>query len=97
MYQLTCSPLHNQVPPAMKTRLPGGLEPAAERTVRTLIGTIARIPRPPIRWHRIAGPLFGNDVMSLTLDGPRADLRLDQAGPREDRAELREIVRMRLA
>ena len=81
VYQLTCSPVHNYVPPAMKVAFRVGWSRAAERSVRTLIGTIARIPRPPIRWHRIAGPLFGNDVMSLTLDGPRADLRLDQAGP----------------
>jgi len=97
VYQLTCSPLHNRVPPAMKLAFRAGWSTAAERTVRALIGTIARIPRPSVRWHRTAGPLFGNDVMSLTLDGPRAHIRLEQAGPRGDRPGLREMVRLRLA
>jgi hypothetical protein len=97
VYQLTCSPLHNRVPPAMKLAFRAGWSSVAERSVRTLIGTIARIPRPPVRWHRLAGPLFGNDVMSLTLDGSRASIRLDQAGPDGEQPSLREIVRMRLA
>jgi hypothetical protein len=81
----------------MKLAFRAGWSSVAERSVRTLIGTIARIPRPPVRWHRLAGPLFGNDVMSLTLDGSRASIRLDQAGPDGEQPSLREIVRMRLA
>ncbi len=96
VYQLTCSPLHNRVPAAMKLAFRAGWSGAAERSVRAVIGTLARIPRPGARWHRLAGPLFGNDVMSLTMDGPAATIRLDQAGPR-DRPELREIVRLRLS
>jgi hypothetical protein len=97
VYQLTCSPLHNRVPPAMKLAFRAGWSSLAERSVRMLVGAIARIPRPPVRWHRVTGPQFGNEVMSLTLDGPRAHVRLDQAGPQEDRPELRQIVRIRLA
>lgn len=97
VYQLTCSPLHNRVPPAMRLAFRAGWSSVAERSVRMLIGAIARVPRPTVRWHRMVGPLFGNAVMSLTLDGPRAHIRLDQAGPRGDRPGLREIVRLRLA
>ena len=81
----------------MKLAFRAGWSSVAERSVRMLIGAIARVPRPTVRWQRIAGPLFGNAVMSLTLDGPRAHVRLDQAGPRRDRPGLREIVRLRLA
>jgi len=35
--------------------------------------------------------------MSLTLDGPRAHVRLDQAGPDANRPELHEVTRLRLA
>jgi hypothetical protein len=97
VYQLTCSPLHNRVPTAMKLAFRAGWSAVAEHSVRAVIGTVARIPRPRTRWHRLAGPLFGNDVMSLTLDGPRAHVRLDQAGPDADRPELHEVTRLRLA
>ena len=97
VYQLTCSPLHNRVPAAMKLAFRAGWSAVAERSVRVVIGSVARIPRPSTRWHRLAGPLFGNDVMSLTLDGPRAQVWLDQAGPDASRPELHEITRLRLA
>ena len=97
VYQLTCSPLHNRVPAAMRLAFRAGWSTVAERSVRAIIGTVARIPRPQTRWHRLAGPLFGNDVMSLTLDGPRALVRLDQAGPDANRPELHEVTRLRLA
>lgn len=97
VYQLTCSPLHNRVPAAMKLAFRAGWSTVAERSVRAIIGTVARIPRPGTRWHRLVGPLFGNDVMSLTLDGPRAHVRLDQAGPDPERPELHEVTRVRLA
>ena len=97
VYQLTCSPLHNRVPAAMKLAFRAGWSSVAERSVRVIIGTVARIPRPATRWHRLAGPLFGNDVMSLTLDGPRAQVWLDQAGPDASRPELHEVTRLRLA
>ncbi|HEY5877823.1 MAG TPA: alkaline phosphatase D family protein [Nakamurella sp.] len=97
IYQLTCSPLHNRVPAVMELAFRAGWSSITERSVRALIGTLARIPRPSVRWHRLAGPAFGNEVMSLTLDGPRAHVRLDQAGPRKARPQLREVVRLRLA
>jgi hypothetical protein len=97
VYQLTCSPLHNRVPAAMKLAFRAGWSAVAERSVRVVIGSIARIPRPQTRWHRLVGPLFGNDVMSLTLDGAQAHVRLDQAGPDADRPELHEVARLRLA
>ncbi|MGP4091959.1 alkaline phosphatase D family protein, partial [Streptomyces sp. KR55] len=38
-----------------------------------------RVPRPPIDWRRAGGPWFGNQLMTLTLHGRSARLRLDQA------------------
>lgn len=97
VYQLTCSPLHNRVPAAMKLAFRAGWSTAAERGVRAVIGTVARIPRPRTRWHKLIGPLFGNDVMTLTLDGSLARVRVDQAGPDPARPELRGVARLRLA
>ena len=42
---------------------------------------------------RIAGPFFGNDVMTLRLDGRRADLLLEQAGPVPTRDDRRRTAR----
>lgn len=38
-----------------------------------------RCPRPPVDWRRTGGPWFGNQLMSLTLNGRSARLRLEQA------------------
>jgi hypothetical protein len=37
------------------------------------------VGRPAIRWRRTGGPWFGNQLMTLTLRGRGARVRLDQA------------------
>ena len=81
VYQLTCSPLHNRVPAAVKVGFRAAWSRVAERSTRVVLGTIARVPRPPVEWTRTSGPYFGNDLMTLTLTDRRADLLLEQAGP----------------
>jgi hypothetical protein len=49
-----------------------------------------------VEWTRLHGPYFGNDLMTLRLDGRRADLLLEQAGPAGDRPELTEVTRLAL-
>ena len=75
--QLTCSPVHNTVPPAMRigfrigwSRL-GGL-------VGRLLTRHARLPRPALGWRKFGGPWFGNQFMTLTLANRTAKLRLHQ-------------------
>jgi hypothetical protein len=85
--QLTCSPVHNSVPASMKigfrfgwSRLGRGLGRALKRHGR--VGPSA------VGWRKTGGPWFGNQLMTLTLRGRSADLRLDHARVQEAGAEL---------
>jgi hypothetical protein len=101
VYQLTCSPLHNRVPAVMRLAFRAGWSRAAERGTRRVLGVIAKVPTPSVEWTRTAGPYFGNDVMTLRLDGRRADLLLEQAGPvpkgDDPPPGLTELARLRLS
>ncbi len=97
VYQLTCSPLHNRVPPPMRLAFRVGWSRIAERSTRVILSAIAPPPRPVVEWTRTAGPYFGNDLMTLWLDGPKADLLLEQAGPSGERPELTEVTRLTLS
>jgi hypothetical protein len=81
--QLTCSPVHNSVPGYMKITFRLGWN-GVGRLVGRALRRHARLGRPPVAWERTGGPWFGNQLMTLTLDGRRADLRLDQSRTRED-------------
>ena len=74
---------------------------AAERSTRRVLGVVAKVPPPSVEWTSTAGPYFGNDLMTLRLDGRRADLLLEQAGPvsrgADPPAGLTELTRLRLS
>jgi hypothetical protein len=80
--QLTCSPVHNSVPLSIKVAfrfgwtLPG-------RAIGRLLSRHGRCARPAVDWRRTGGPWFGNQLMTLTLRGRSARLRLEQARPSE--------------
>ena len=97
VFQLTCSPLHNRVPPPVRLAFRAAWSRAAERSTRVLLGTIARVPKPIVEWTRLAGPYFGNDLMTLTLSGRHAELLLEQAGPANEQPQLTELTRLTLA
>jgi hypothetical protein len=103
VYQLTCSPLHNRVPPAIRQAFRAAWSRAAERSTRRVLGVVAKVPLPSVEWTSTAGPFFGNDLMTLRLDGRHADLLLEQAGPvpRGDASaqppRLTELARLRLS
>jgi hypothetical protein len=71
LYQLTCSPVHNQLPVAMRSAMRFGWSRAAERVGRG-IARVAGLPRPSVGWGRLAGPVFGNAVGELVHDGRSA-------------------------
>jgi phosphodiesterase/alkaline phosphatase D-like protein len=78
--QLTCSPVHNSIPATMRA----GFRLAWSRPGRWIgrvLARHARLPARPVRWRRLAGPWFGNQLMTLTLSGRAARLRLDQVRP----------------
>ncbi|MFF5293441.1 alkaline phosphatase D family protein [Paractinoplanes globisporus] len=74
--QLTCSPVHNQVPAFMRPMMRFSWSRLAARGVRGLART-AGVRRPAWRWRRLAGPYFGNAVSTLLLTGPTATVRVE--------------------
>jgi hypothetical protein len=74
--QLTCSPVHNQVPGFMRPLMRFSWSRAAARGVRGLAKT-AGVRRPAWTWKRLAGPYFGNAVSTLHLTGPTATVTVE--------------------
>ncbi|HEY8374133.1 MAG TPA: alkaline phosphatase D family protein [Pseudonocardiaceae bacterium] len=98
--QLTCSPVHNEPPryfrPLFRIGWSRPLGRLAERWARR-----AGVPPLPLRWTKLGGPYFGNMIGLLTLDGPRAEVTLEQALPGRDpgggrNGRLAEVVRLPL-
>ncbi|MEO6501609.1 MAG: alkaline phosphatase D family protein [Jatrophihabitantaceae bacterium] len=78
VFQLTCSPLHNYVPAAMKAAFRLAWSRLAERTTRSLLSVVTRVPRTQLSWTREAGPYFGNELMTFTAAGRIALVELAQ-------------------
>ncbi|MFC8243722.1 alkaline phosphatase D family protein [Streptomyces chartreusis] len=76
--QLTCSPVHNAVPLAIRLGFRFGWSGLARVLGRRFAGH-GGCPKPPIDWRRTGGPWFGNQLMTLTLGRRSARLRLEQA------------------
>ena len=74
--QLTCSPIHNQVPAPMRPLMRLSWSRAGARLVRGLARS-AGVRRPAWSWKRQAGPYFGNAVSTLRLDGAAATVRME--------------------
>ncbi|MBT2383666.1 alkaline phosphatase D family protein [Streptomyces sp. ISL-11] len=81
--QLTCSPVRQKVPGALRLAFRFGWSGAGRRLGRAL-ARHGRVGRPSIGWRRTGGPWFGNQLMTLTLRGRSARLRLDQARTEKD-------------
>ncbi|GAA2657262.1 alkaline phosphatase D family protein [Paractinoplanes durhamensis] len=74
--QLTCSPVHNQVPAFMRPLMRFSWSRAAARGVRGLARS-AGVRRPAWTWKREAGPYFGNAVSTLHLTGRDATVTVE--------------------
>ncbi|AWI28341.1 alkaline phosphatase D family protein [Streptomyces tirandamycinicus] len=75
--QLTCSPVHNAIHASMRVGFRFGWSRAGRRLGRAM-ARHGRAGRPVVRWDKSGGPWFGNQLMTLTLNGRSAELRLDQ-------------------
>jgi hypothetical protein len=95
--QVTCSPLHNDVPRPMRLAFRLAWSRAAERSTRLLLGRFASVPRPHVHWHRTAGPFFGNTVATLRFDGRKAALVMETSEEVGDEGPLRRLVAQDLA
>ncbi|MEV5430963.1 alkaline phosphatase D family protein [Streptomyces sp. NPDC052701] len=95
--QLVCSPVHNSVPLSIRLAFRVGWH-AVARVLGRCLARHGRLPRPPIRWRKTGGPWFGNQLMTLTLRGRSARLRLEQArAVRDGRPVLRAVEETELA
>ena len=77
VYQLVCSPVHNAIPPYMKGVFRLGWSPRLARVVRRW-ARFRGSPQLPVAWHNALGPLFGNTIASLILDGRSARVTFEQ-------------------
>jgi hypothetical protein len=93
VFQITCSPVHNRPPRPMRLAFRASWSRLAERGARLVLGRLARVPRPPLTWRRLAGPVFGNAIASLVLDGRHARLVLETSQPGPDGPVLRQVLR----
>jgi hypothetical protein len=90
--QLTCSPVHNSIPLTMRLGFRFGWSAVARALGRGLTRH-GRCPRPSVSWRRTGGPWFGNQLMTLTLRGRSARLRLEQARTVETGRARLDVVR----
>ncbi|WP_328461562.1 alkaline phosphatase family protein [Actinoplanes sp. NBC_00393] len=74
--QLTCSPIHNEVPAPMRPLMRISWSRAVARIARGL-PKAAGVRKPMLRWKRLAGPYFGNAVGTLRLHGQVATARIE--------------------
>jgi hypothetical protein len=77
VYQLTCSPVHNGVPMAMRWGFTAGWSRSGAWTGRALRRSVSA-PGAPIRWTKRAGPYFGNELATVVLDGREGRLTLER-------------------
>ena len=63
---------------------------------KVVLSAVATPPPPIVEWTRLAGPYFGNDLMTLRLDGRSAGVLLEQAGPADEPLKLTEVTRLSL-
>ncbi|GAA1812954.1 alkaline phosphatase family protein [Planosporangium flavigriseum] len=88
VYQLTCSPVHNGLPAAIKMAARLGWTRGAGRFARGL-AKLAGTPAPSVRWELTSGPFFGNAISTLIhrgreayalIEGTDARARLNRRG-----------------
>jgi hypothetical protein len=79
VHQLTCSPIHNQVPAFMRPLLRLGWWPGPIGAARALART-AGVRRSSVRWRRLTGPYFGNAISTLRHDGRAAEVMIEGTG-----------------
>jgi phosphodiesterase/alkaline phosphatase D-like protein len=77
VHQLTCSPVHNRMQWFIRPGFRLGWSRAACRLAERWARR-AGAPPPPVSWRRLAGPLFGNTIATLDINGPTAEVFFEQ-------------------
>jgi len=80
VYQITCSPMHNTIPRAMRVVFRLGWSKKAARVMHAL-GRFAGVDPMLIEWHHPTGPHFGNELALLIFEGRSARVVLERSLP----------------
>ncbi|TQS44284.1 alkaline phosphatase D family protein [Cryptosporangium phraense] len=78
VYQLVVSPVHQTVPQAIKVGFTIGWSRTAAAIARPL-ARWAKVKKSAVRWDRLAGPFYGNELGTLVIDGRVARFSLERA------------------
>jgi hypothetical protein len=78
--QAVCSPFRNPLDAHERHAISFAASRPAERAGH-LLARAAGVPAPPMRWRLAAGPVFDNQVATLSIDGRAARLRIERAIP----------------
>ncbi|MCF7547884.1 MULTISPECIES: alkaline phosphatase D family protein [Pseudonocardia] len=73
VHQLVCSPVHNQVPAAIRVAFRLAWSRAATAATRAWVRHDG-VPEPAMSWTKLGGPLFGNLIATLDVADRRAEV-----------------------
>ncbi len=93
VHQLVCSPVNNYVPLFIKPVFTLAWTRPAAKLARWW-ARLRHVPPLPLSWVNTCGPLFGNTIATLLVDGRSAEVLFEQ--PRGADA-LEEVGRVRLS
>jgi phosphodiesterase/alkaline phosphatase D-like protein len=79
VFQLTCSPVHNQVPRFMRPVFRVAWWRPVAAVLRRLAFRSRHIEPMPVDWHKISGPYFGNAIATLRSAGRKAEMVVERA------------------
>jgi hypothetical protein len=80
VYQLTCSPVHNEAPKAIRPAMRFGWNSSAARVLHAAARGIG-LRKPAVRWSKLLGPYFGNAVSTLVHNGRQARVTIEGTRP----------------
>jgi len=92
VYQVTCSPVHNWVPGALKVMLAAFWSAPIGGGLTRLLTRFGRIPRPSVSWRTIDGPFFGNAISTLVLERRAARLVMESTRRSTRKRSLETVV-----
>jgi len=93
VHQLVCSPVHNYVPLFIKPVFMLGWTRPAAAVIRWWVRRRG-VPSPPLTWRDVCGPLFGNTIATVAVNGRDAEVFFEQ--PRKT-TTLEEVGRVSLS
>ncbi|MBS1891054.1 MAG: alkaline phosphatase D family protein [Actinobacteria bacterium] len=83
VYQAVCSPYRNPLSSKEQRVIKAGFTSTFTR-VAAALAKLAGAEDPGIRWRKLDGPYFDNQVATLHLDGRHATMSLDKTVPGDD-------------